>query len=341
MIAGCVFIGSMFLRRTASGRGNRIASVAGLFLLSLLWACTLLRWDLMPGSGSIPIPFFERQALPLIMLALLAGVIAIACNAPWPQGKQIWVCIQVGLGLFVVPATLLDFSDGRLPGVARTALLTLVPVFVVVFEPYIGKDSEWKARSSLLTALAGVVGALLVFPVSIPDSTEAGLGFVAVVLAAVCVAAANCLGVAAATQLETASGARRSSAAPMAAIAGATAAVGLVAASLLFEQPVWKWNTIAPGQLWTATIETPTLVLLFWLMRRISATRMAARYVLAPLLAILIGVVLLRSLQDVRPRTWLGLFLMAASAGWLLFGHAENDGSSTLPLNLNRNLNRK
>jgi drug/metabolite transporter (DMT)-like permease len=307
-----------------------------LFLLSLLWAATVLRGDLLPVLASTHMPRLERQVLPLVPLAIVAGAIALSQSVRWPQRRQLWSCTLVGLGLFAVPALLIDFSESRVPAFARTALLTLVPVFAVVFEPYIGKSSQRRVSGGLLATLSGVTAALFIFPVSMPNSAGSALGFAGVIAAAASVAASNCLGVALVAQLDVQSAGRRSSVAAIAAIAAATAAIVLAMASLIFEQPLWNWNIVTPEWTWSAAIETPATFLLFWLMPRMSATRMATRYLLAPLLAIIIGVILLRSVQDVHPRTWLGLSLMAASAAWLLFGPNESAGLSTSPLDLGR-----
>jgi drug/metabolite transporter (DMT)-like permease len=270
----------------------------------------------------------------MIALALVSSAFAIARRSSWPHGRQFWYCVKLGLGLFAIPAFLLAFAEGRVPDLGRTALFSLVPVFVVVFEPYIGNSSHTKIALGLPVALLGVVAALLVFPLSIPGSTTSALGFAAIIVATACVASANCLGVALATQMDTPPSAGLAAIAPMAAIANTTGAIGLAAATLLFERPVWTWNRIAPDLLWSTAIDMPALALLYWLMRQMSATRMAARFLLSPLLAILIGVLLLRSVQDLRLRTWLGLFVLAASAAWLLFGPEDKSNSSTLPLNL-------
>ena len=78
---------------------------------------------------------------------------------------------------------------------------------------------------------------------------------------------------------------------------------------------------LGPELLWSIAIEVPALFLLFWLMPRMSAARMATRYVIAPLLAILVGAGLMRA--ALVPRTWLGLMLMAAGAVYLLFAPDE------------------
>ena len=73
-------------------------------------------------------------------------------------------------------------------------------------------------------------------------------------------------------------------------------------------------------------------LLLFWLMPRMPAPLLATRYILAPLLAILIGAIALQSVQEVRLRTWLGMMCMAIGAFWILFAPRETPGSSTLSL---------
>jgi hypothetical protein len=167
---------------------------------------------------------------------------------------------------------------------------------------------------------------MCVFPVQIPQSVEAGAAFCAVILATACVAWTNCRAVPAAADLP------EDSIAAFAAVGSGAAALGLGVASLLLERVVWNRQAIALELFWSAGVEAPALWLLFWLMPRMSAARMATRYVLAPLLAILIGMGLLRSGGEIRAQTWLGLGLMAAGAGRLLFASATGDDSKALSL---------
>jgi drug/metabolite transporter (DMT)-like permease len=141
------------------------------------------------------------------------------------------------------------------------------------------------------------------------------------------VAAANCGAVKVAHELPG------NSIASLAVIAGGTAATGFAAQSALTERMVWKWNTIAPELAWSAAVELPALLLLFWLMRRMSATRMTVRFVLAPLITILIGFVVQQ--PAIEPRTWLGLFLMTAAAIGILFAPDEVPEAGSSLLNLN------
>jgi hypothetical protein len=325
---------------------TRVAPIAALLALSLLWACAALRVDLLPSLVET-LPYLERQVLPLALLSMTAGAISIASGANWRRsipgstspgssipGSLPRASVWIGLGLFTAPAMLVFFADTWISGLARTAFFTLTPVFAVVFEPYLGlsclssSSSTPRQRAGLLASLAAVAGSLLVFPVATPNSLPSAAAFIAVIAAAASVAAANCHGTAKASSLgRDATG----QLAAIAAIAGATGALTLAAASALLEHPVGRWSALAPELFWSAAIELPALLLLFWLMSRLSAPRMATRYVCAPLLALLSGVVLEHAGRAVRPLTWLGLIWMAAGAGWMLFAPREETSLSILP----------
>jgi hypothetical protein len=101
--------------------------VTALLLLSLLWACGVLRADLLPGLIPDLLPRMERQAVPFALLAVVAGLIAMAQSAQLPRGLPfLRNSILIGLGLFVAPAGLVSLADGWVPGMARAALFTLV-----------------------------------------------------------------------------------------------------------------------------------------------------------------------------------------------------------------------
>ena len=94
------------------------------------------------------------------------------------------------------------------------------------------------------------------------------------------------------------------------------------------------WSALTPELAWSAAIELPGLLLLFWLMRRMSAARMTTRFVLAPFMALLIGAVAMH--PSLTLRTWLGMFLIGAGVGWLLLAAEVEPEESALPLNLDR-----
>jgi drug/metabolite transporter (DMT)-like permease len=260
-----------------------------------------------------------------IFLAVIAGV--VASRRPASDTRLVRESLLVGLGMFVIPAFLIDLAVLRTYPPTRAGLLTLVPLFAVVFEPYIipnidGTDRR-QSRFALLAALVGVAGSICIFPVELPSSIQAFAAFCAVILAAASIAFSGCKAVA--VTLEN-----PAFLITMAAIASGVAALFNAGASAVLEQPTLAWQTLWPELLWSAAVELPALALLFWLMRRLTATRMATRYLLAPMIAIVAGAVLAQAPIN----TWIcfGVVLMAASAAWLLFAPEARPESTGLTL---------
>lgn len=304
----------------------KVTPAAGLLFLCFLWSLASLRSDLVPNLLPNLLPPIERQALPFVLLALSGALFSFLRGAEWPQPRRFRGAVLIGLGLFVVPAVAIYWAEQYISDLTIVALFSLTSVFAVVQEPYIGRGDTLEPRGSLLAALAAVVGTLCVIPAGSPDSIRAGSAFCAVILAAACVAAANCLAVAVAAE------STGKSLAPLTAIAAMTAVAGLVVLSALTERAVWHWHALALELAWSAAAELPGLLLLFWLMRRMSAARMTTRFVLTPLMASLIGLALLR--PTVSLRAGVGLLLMATGAGWLLFAPQDNPEPGTSPLHL-------
>ncbi len=305
---------------TQRGFRDRLTGPSALVLLSLLWACSNLRAELLPAVAAVPVGRLERQALPLVLLAGLATAFALLRKEPWPRGRLFCGAILLGAGLFLLPALLENFSAMTTSAYTRTMLLTLASVFAVVFAPYMGGQGGGEIRHSLVAALAGVAGALLVFPAEFPGTFAPISGFTAAVLAAACLAATNCYAVTWARDLGSPAEGDLAPRVPLAAsvaVAAGSAAAGLLSVSAFFERSLWQWKVAAPEWLWSAMLELPALLLLFWLFRRVTAVQMTTRFTLAPLLAVLVGSAALRA--SMQARTWLGLLLMAAGSGWLLF----------------------
>jgi drug/metabolite transporter (DMT)-like permease len=313
----------------ADSRVNaRFGAVAGLLILCFLWSVASLRSDLFPNLGPAMLPPIERQAMALSLLAIAAALFSLFRPAEWPRGPRLAASVLAGLGLFVAPALSFLIAKEWVGNLTQVALFSITPVFAVVFEPYIGtRGAPSQSGGSLLAALAAVLGTLCVIPADAPNTIETAGAYCVVLLAASSVAAANCVAVNTANQLG------RNSLAPMAMIA-ALAAVGVLAPlSALTEQPLLRMNKLGPELAWSALADLPELLLLFWLMRRMTAARMTSRFVLTPLMASLIGLVLLR--PSVSPRAGAGLILMAAGATWLLLT-PESSPEGPLPLNLGK-----
>jgi len=330
-VAGATSGGYRFIQSMNEGNRNGILDavpVTALLLLCLLWSLGSLRSDLLPTIFGAGLPSFEREAMHLGALAAVAGLIALVTGAAWPHGRQIWDAILIGLGLFAVPAFFGEAAKDAIPDLTRVALYSLAPVFAVAFEPYLGRLSESQSKGGLLAALGCVIGTLGVFPLLIPRTLEGAGAFFAVILAVACVAATNCRAVRFMSELPDRSGAA------VAAIAGATAAAALTAASAISEKPAWNGPLVGPEIAWTTAVELPALLVLFWLMRRMSAVRMTTRFVVAPLIVNVVGFLVLR--PSLRLRAGLGILLIAISAGWLLVAREQEEEDGPLPLNLNQ-----
>jgi drug/metabolite transporter (DMT)-like permease len=191
-----------------------------------------------------------------------------------------------------------------------------------VLEPYLQGTAPRHGKAALAGALAAVAGILLLFPLDIPSSLGAGAALCALLAASVSIAVTNCLAVRLAHTLAS------PSILPMAVQAGAASAVCFAAAAALGPHTAWRWSALTSQLLWQLVIDLPALFLLFWLMKRIAASRMTARFLLAPLFAILAGMTLEHSSPPVR--AWLGIGLLACGAGWLVFAPPESNAEEEL-----------
>lgn len=304
--------------------GINPASTGALLLLCLLWAAASLRSDLLPGTASqtSSSPLLD-QACVMAFFAILAATIALVQRGIWPRGRSLLEGVLVGVGLLALPALLVEFAKGHVDDSTRVALFSLVPVFAVVLEPYLGSPLQSPQRGGLAAALVAVAGTLLIFPVELPRSTIPAIAFFGVVAAVASVASANCLAVKVAQDqaLVSLSG--------FAAIAVGSAAILLaIAGCLSIERRAWPALRI---NAWTLP-DLFALALLFWLMRRMSAARMTTRFLIAPLLANLIALAFLR--PGVQTRAWAGLLLIAIGSGWLLLARDDEPDKSGSPLGI-------
>jgi drug/metabolite transporter (DMT)-like permease len=302
-------------------------SLSALLMLCFLLALGAMRSDLFPASSANSVPQMEREARPFALLAVIAASFAAVRRATWPRRMQLWSPILMGLALFAAPSVLVHFTLGWVSAFARVVLFSLVPVFAVVFEPYLGLSTASQSRGALLAAFVSLVGMLCVFPVETPASIQAGCAFAVVIVAAACVAAANCYAV------RLASESSQQTIIPLAAIACAIAALGLVVAGAATEGLSTHLSMDGQDLAWSLIVTLPGLLLLFWLMPHMTAVRMTSRFVLAPLIAILIGMAIDR--PAIGPRIWLGLSLIVGGAAWLLFAPDDQPIANSSTFNIN------
>jgi drug/metabolite transporter (DMT)-like permease len=301
--------------------------VVGLLVICLLWSLSSLRQE--AGSSVVlnRLPMLQRGTFPFALLALVSAGIALVRRVEWPSGRFVWDSFLVAVGMFVAPAVLASFAHGLITDLTRVALFSLTPVFALVFEPYVGRGISLQNKGGLLASLVAVGGTRALFPIEIPSSGEAWLAACGIVLAVVCVAAANCRAVRVASEVPG-----RSMSA-VAAVTGAFAAIGLAGMSALTEHTQWQWGAVGPELAWAAGVELPALLILFWLMRRMSAARMTTRFLIAPLVVNVVGLLVIR--PTVTVRAGVGLALIIAGTGWLLAAREEDAEDEALALKLN------
>lgn len=292
---------------------------AAFLLMCILLAIGAMRSDLFPAASTHTAPQLEREALPLALLAIVATLFAILRKARWPRGRQLASAIMIGIGLFVVPAVLAHLAQDWISAYTRVTLFCLTPVFAVILEPHID-SANTQSPGALLSSIAAVAGALCIFPVDLPSSIQSAIAVAAIVLAAACIAATSCFAARSSTT--------QSPIAPIAAIASAASAIALLAITALTNSITLHGLVSSQDLAWSAIVTVPGLLLLFWLMPRISAARITTRYLVAPLFAILISIALNRPNLDLRLFT--GLILLAAGAARLLYAPANKPHSLTL-----------
>lgn len=287
----------------------------GLLLLSVLWAINSLRRELFLRPGANILPHAQSEAALFSVFALVAACVAYMQRMEFPRGRYAWACAGVGIGLFVVPAALLACAEGELSMLDRVAVFSLTPVFAVVLEPHLQGSVPSRGKAALGAALVAVAGILCVFPLAIPGSFRAGMALFALLMASFVIAAANCIAVRLAVSFA------RRSILPLAALAAGASAICFAAAAAFVPHNAWRWNELSSSLLSLLLIDSPALFLLFWLLPRLAASRMTARFLLAPLITLLAGMAL--EAPSLSLRAWLGIILLAGGAGWLVFAPAE------------------
>lgn len=286
--------------------------ICGLLLLCLIWALGWVRADLSPGRGTgIRLNPLWSEAVLLGSFAVISGVAGAASKRRWPIRTEIGKAVVIGVGLFVVPAVLNTFIKERIEDTTRVALFSLTPLFAVIFERHLRTDEEQaETRGGFLASMAAVAGTFLVFPVELPQSYGSALAMLAVIVAAAAVALANCVGVETVQRRGVCS-------LTLAAMSAGSAAMLLGIAGLIALRI--GTSTVALDA-W-AVSDVLALANLFWLMRQMSATQMTTRFLIAPLIANLISLALLR--PHVQVLAWIGLLLIAAGSGWMLCAPKE------------------
>lgn len=296
----------------------------GLLLLSALWAGGWVVAESNSPSGAHAASLAVGQAILFSTFAAMAALVAWIRRVEYPRGRDGWMAAGVGVGLFVIPAGAAALAGSTVSRFDEVAVLCLTPVFAGVLEPYLQNSGPRRGKAALAGALTAVAGILCFFPLEAPGSLRGGVALGALLVTALEVAAANCLAV------RLASSAPRRSTLTMAAPAGAASALCFAITAALTQSRPGDLSELPIYLPKLFLIDLPGLFLLFWLMPRLSASRMTARFVLAPLFASVAGLALLERMPPLRGL--LGLALLAGGSGWIVFAPAESEAEEGVSL---------
>ena len=245
----------------------------------------------------------------------LAGLAA----AKWPTGewRRVAGLALAGLGVFALPGVVASLTTGSVPESTTVAMFCSVPLLVVLAVAWSG-DGE--ARGLLMPSLAGLCGALLIFSPAMPTSLRRAVGLAATIGCCAVVAAAGVWMCRLMRGLSVAVG---------------VAAVGFGGALVLGGYGLWVgWPRIAGALIGAeglrcVVFDLPVVWVTVWLMREVSPVRLAARYLIAPVITWIEGYAMVRG--TVEMRSAVALLLMLAGAA-LLLRHREGEEMMGLSL---------
>lgn len=275
-------------------KGVRLWGVAALCVLSGSG------WILTQGWPSeMAWPFGACLHFASIGLAGLAIVVLQGrwVELSWLRGVLVGV---TGTCLFALPGAVLQLAAGKVPEFTSAAAFCSVPLITVLAAGAFGAgDIEAsRLRGLMLPSIIGLAGALLLFPLEDPGSLRRWL-FLGLVLG--CCVVTALAGVCMHRLMQPVG------------VAAAAAAIGLTSAALLgmfgtaAGWPVLGWRVIALELLRSAAFDLPIVSLTVWLLREVSAVRLSARFVLAPLVTVLEGYAAERGAVGWRAGLALGL----------------------------------
>ena len=288
---------------------------------SILWrVMVVLGLSLVVGSGwllteaypsELAFPFAGCEHFAMIGLAgLLVGM-----RTGWQQltrGTVVRVA-AAGVALFVLPGVVGQFTAGAVSESTTVALFCAVPLLMVIGGAVFGDRAGW---GLFMPSLAGLSGALLIFPVQVPGSLRRAVGITIVLGCCVIVAVAGVwmfrlirgVGVA-----------------QVVAIIGITGAVVLGGYGLGVGWPKLSGAVVGVEALRCVVFDLPVVWMTVWLMREVSPVRLSARFLIAPVVTWLEAYAMVRGPVELRSAA--ALLLMVIGAGMLLV----KDESDELP----------
>ena len=310
--------------------GRDAKGLMALFGLSLLGTVRALRGEMLP-EGWLPAVSPELERLSgWVIFSLLAGAHALRRGGGWPDRRRAARAVLVGLlvGLLLVPMA----GMGRARDVS---LLALIPFLCLELRPHFRLADGRAGNGHRVAALACFGGAALVYPLPRFSTLSDGVAVGLALLAVGSLAGLSCL---AAVELNGAGKRERGSFVAIASVTATLAQMLMWSVKAEFfvraAKPGWPmhsahgwWPTWA---LWTVCEELPAVWLLWWVVARLSAAQAATRFVIGPLLTVVVGTLLAQA--GLSAEAWFGLAMMGAGSGVLLLARDEPEEPQRLAL---------
>lgn len=272
-----------------------------------VWSAFAVLCILSATSWVIPhgqeLPVIEQQGVRYAVIGVFALLLGGNRGWSWSGGLRLGL---MSVGFFGVPVAIVEWTQGSVSEISRSALFAMVPVVVVM--AVAAGEEERGVRRFLIPALAGLSGLLLLLPMGFSGTLLGRL-----MLGAVC-AAVVLVGLSSVWLYRLLRGVDLLQA--VAAVCLANAAF-LLACSVVGRDAVWRVSGLASVISLGSLVDVVEVVLIVWLLREMPPVRFAARCLLIPLLTILESYVLVR--PEVTVRLACGTILLAAGAGMLLF----------------------
>lgn len=299
-----------------SVRAMTPAQRVGFFVLCAMGASG---W-LVEGAWPSALPVAAREVVHEAVIA------AAVCGFGW-RGFARWRAwarlAMASMCLLGVPAAMIQSARGGVPEIAVAELFALVPAVVVVIAAGIEVGRQRDLGPGLGGAVTGLAGVLLLLQFALPGTwREARLDGV-VVLAAILAATASVW------MYRVLAGFRVSEAVLVCCVANAVFWLAMASARGVGLVGGFTWGSIGMECAKAALFDLPQILLLLWLMREVAPVKLAARWLLVPLLTVVEGYALLR--PELTARSVAGAVLAFLGA-WRLMASDGQDEEPKLVL---------
>ncbi|MEP7147651.1 MAG: EamA family transporter [Acidobacteriota bacterium] len=283
--------------------------VAVWLILCLIWGTTWIFIKI--GLADLPPITFAASRFALAV-AILLPVIWIR-ELPWPRSPAEWKLIALtGFLQFSLNYSAVFWAEQHITSGLAAVLQAMITVFGLLLA-WIFLPAEKITGLKIFAVLLGVIGVAVIFIEQLRiESIMAFLGCVAVVAGAYCAAQASILVKLRGSSLHPAS------------LVCAQMICGLPAIviyALLAEgDPLafhWTWTAVVCVLYLTVFGTIAAFWLYYWLLSRIESTKAMMISLVTPLIAVVIGAVVLD--ESLPPQTLLGGILIIASIGLIVF----------------------